>query len=680
MVWQLKGSLQRLWSRGKKTAGSDLDDTLATAELEVLEEGFMFSEIPTIHLGHDEESLLPASPSLLLGSSVGIAISSSNSPTDDVEVPTNHATPVVATPVVALDFDDEDFPRPQSELDERAAYISVTAFDCNCDKKRPVGIKVRSVKGKLLIVDIRKNSVFAQSPIRVGDQIAGINGRSCDPIIDGGQATRILDYVKGTVSIVVHTEGKVGLIECMLIKPRPGCETGLKLRYIQRKLQILRLDPAGPWTFSILNEGNHILAINGMPCSQLDGAAAEALIATSETHVTILAKSVQETNLVIEEYMTPGYMNHRFFRRPDKNFPENNRPKSRCSLDYIGPCFNRVWSPAKGAHIFANVFVVGMALVAGIGYDIGAVSTLWLVLLGLVVTNLPWVGWRDRAGAWCSIGQIVGSVLVLFSCAVMLPIFFGSDLYDTLARNIGISIPMTIIINLPMHFQVDYIDRYDLDAAGVQVAPVTTNSATGTTQTNTERAQPRSRGSGRNRIASTSASARANDEGNNRAAIATNSSNSSSSEQSQAPVEESNRDIEANTSATTTPSSEQSQAPAEEINRDATTTSTTSPATEQTQSTAGGSNEDIAASASAAPDTATSSMPGLEQTQANAEESTVDSEQISSTSTRTAEETQPIVEGSNGNTIQAAATSSSTPTLEQTQLNTEAITNGEDHH
>jgi hypothetical protein len=259
------------------------------------------------------------------------------------------------------------------------------------------------------------------------------------------------------VAIVAATKGKVGLIECMIVNPRPGGNTGLGLLLLEGELQILTLDSTGPWAFSLLSEGNYILCINGMPCSDLDGPAAECLINSSENRVTIFANSVTETSLVFEEpYLQSS--RGRLFRKADTP----GRRWTLRSLRFYGPCFESVWLPAKIAHLFSNAFVLTLTLTAGISYDIGLVAILVLALMGVITANLPWIGWNERGGAWCSVGQVLSTIFVIIGCSVVVPFFFGMELAATLGRNLGFAIPMTVIINLPMHFTMDHIDHYTI--------------------------------------------------------------------------------------------------------------------------------------------------------------------------------------------------------------------------
>ena len=276
----------------------------------------------------------------------------------------------------------------------------------------------------------------------------------------GGQATRILNNLDGIVSVVVSTGHDSGLIESMVAKPTHGCKTGLGLQHLQGTLQILHLDPTGLWAHSLLSEGNRVLSINGSPCSQLDGIAAGTLITTSETYVTIVAKSIQETNVVVEEQEQPSSIRPPLFRKPPQAM--EIRGKSPPYMFY-GPCFQKAWSPAKIAHVAANLIAIVVPAVVCLGLSLGIQPMVVSFAFSFLIVNLPWLGWKDRRGSLCSIGQILSTMLVLFCCAVLLPAYSGSNnksLPVSLFQNIGIALPLTILANMSMHFTDDDIEYF----------------------------------------------------------------------------------------------------------------------------------------------------------------------------------------------------------------------------
>jgi hypothetical protein len=171
MAWLLRNTVSTsTWMfprlrKKKNRIQPDSDVTFVTAEIESSEEEN--TSIPTIQLGLDR--LVPKSSSGLCCSPPlrVIPLSANMTPANlddpDVEIPSNSTAPVVATPVV-LDFDGclDSPPRPLQQ-EERAAYVSVTAFHCGraTNGRKGIGLRIQSVRGRLRISAILSNSLFS---------------------------------------------------------------------------------------------------------------------------------------------------------------------------------------------------------------------------------------------------------------------------------------------------------------------------------------------------------------------------------------------------------------------------------------------------------------------------------------------------------------------------------------
>ena len=276
----------------------------------------------------------------------------------------------------------------------------------------------------------------------------------------GEQATRILDNLEGIVSVVVATGRDSRFIESTIVKPKLwSAKTGLGLQLIEGRLQILKIDADGLWSHSLLSVGNHVLSINGFPCAQLDGTAAAALIKTSESSVSIVAKTTQETLVVSEEHEQPTSLRS---PRLNPSVLGLKNPGKSAPLTFFGPCFQKAWSPAKIAHIAANIVAILAPVMVCLGLASGLAMTTGSLLLSVLIVNVPWWGWKERRGSLCSVGQFVSTLLVLFCCAVLLPVYHSSSLLISVFQNIGIALPSTLLANLPMHFTDDGIEHFAL--------------------------------------------------------------------------------------------------------------------------------------------------------------------------------------------------------------------------
>lgn len=280
-------------------------------------------------------------------------------------------------------------------------------------------------------------------------------------ITTGGQATRILNNLEGIVSVVVATGSGSSFVESTIVKPKVwSSKTGLGIQVLEGRLQILKIDSDGLWSHSLLSERSQVLSINGFPCSQLDGMAAATLIKTSESRVSIVAKTTQTVVVLNEEQEQPTSIPS---PTPKPSMLGLKNARTSPPLTFLGPCFQKVWSPAKIAHIAANIVAVLAPVAVCLGFDLGLAMTVGSLLLSVLIVNVPWWGWTQRREALCSVGQVVSTLLVFCCCAVFLPAYHSSSLLLSVIRNAGIALPSTLLANLPMHFTDDRIEHFALN-------------------------------------------------------------------------------------------------------------------------------------------------------------------------------------------------------------------------
>ena len=299
--------------------------------------------------------------------------------------------------------------------------------------------------------------IVSETPIRVGDELISINGKSCRVIETGEQATRILNHLEGIVSVVVATGRDGDCIESIIVKPKGwSSKTGVGLQVVEGKLRVLKIDPKGLWVHSLLREGDYVLSINACPSGQLDGVGARTLITSSETYVTIVAKNNRETNVAFEDQEVTTATHPRILNRSLAGFRNKNS-----SLTFFGPCFQKVWCPAKAAHILANVLAPTASVAICLGFGSGIATSVLSLIVSFLVVNLPWLGWKERRGSLCSVSQLIVTIFVVICCAAILPTsYHSSSLVEALARSIGIALPATLLANLPMYFPDDGMEHF----------------------------------------------------------------------------------------------------------------------------------------------------------------------------------------------------------------------------
>lgn len=189
---------------------------------------------------------------------------------------------------------------PQAEQDHaRAEFLSATLYKPTADAV--LGLRLKEDRqGDLRISYLKETGVVFLSPLRVGDKVVSINGKSA---LDLDQATAVglLKQAVGLITIIVHnTGGAAHLVETMIEKISPDAPAGLGLRRNERgSLEVSKIIVDGPFAHSLLNVSDRVLSINGVGCNRLDAQTAIDMIRSAEKHVTIVTETLHSTGVVL---------------------------------------------------------------------------------------------------------------------------------------------------------------------------------------------------------------------------------------------------------------------------------------------------------------------------------------------------------------------------------------------
>lgn len=126
-------------------------------------------------------------------------------------------------------------PQPQARrtITTRAEFNSVTFFK---NEQSQLGLTVcknspSAAGGLFQVTALDPTGILAQSPLRVGDILLSINGKSCSDLESSQQVMDWLQLLSGTVTLVGHNcGGDPQLVETMIEKPTPDARVGLTLR------------------------------------------------------------------------------------------------------------------------------------------------------------------------------------------------------------------------------------------------------------------------------------------------------------------------------------------------------------------------------------------------------------------------------------------------------------------
>jgi membrane-associated protease RseP (regulator of RpoE activity) len=244
--------------------------------------------------------------------------------------------------------------------DRRAEFISVTFF-----KDHPnIPLGINFMRNEARVASLKENSLAADSPLRPNDKILSVNNKDCAEL-DSRVVADILQKSVGCVNIVVHNEGGAAeFVESMVMKSHPSEKVGISVKSVGNgSLVVGYIQPKSKFWHSLLNPGDYILSINGSPCSLFRATTAADLIKNSPKNVTILAKTLRDTGVVVAQ------ISDRLLTQTSSNVPvlsanqgnQNNRPT-------VEPNGLTVSEQEKTFMIFcAILIVVGIAVGTAVG-------------------------------------------------------------------------------------------------------------------------------------------------------------------------------------------------------------------------------------------------------------------------------------------------------------------------
>lgn len=179
----------------------------------------------------------------------------------------------------------------------RASKVSVTVVKPAKDSRWGIGFKVNSDGDDDQIVRIKaltKDGLLRYAPFQEGDILKTVNNQPCKN--DEKTIKKLTGYDAGIpITLIAEAaRGNSKLVQAVIKKPLPDSLVGIGFYNIQHDgsslLIINHLDPSGLFAYSSLSQGDLILSINGVSCSQLmSEEASEVLKDSGKRVVNILA-------------------------------------------------------------------------------------------------------------------------------------------------------------------------------------------------------------------------------------------------------------------------------------------------------------------------------------------------------------------------------------------------------
>lgn len=186
----------------------------------------------------------------------------------------------------------------------RAEFLSASVVKETADTRLGVQLS-QDDNGEIRISKLPEDGILKDSPLRVGDRVVSINSKSCHDI-DRDTAIGMLQQTVGYATIVVHNAGgAANLVETMVMKPTEDAKVGIFLRTNARgSLEVASVSSEGLFARSLLNGGDRVLSINGVPCERLEPETAIGLIRSAKS-VVFLTETQHSTGLVLSACSVP---------------------------------------------------------------------------------------------------------------------------------------------------------------------------------------------------------------------------------------------------------------------------------------------------------------------------------------------------------------------------------------
>lgn len=206
--------------------------------------------------------------------------------------------PLAATEVIIPEPLDEPPGTQDAEYHHRPAFISATVLK-NEPKTADIGISFEKVDEGLRISSIVSDGLFGTTPICEGDYVLSVNNNGCEDRTVG-HVSRLIRRSKQAVTLVVRRkDGDPYIVSTMVTKPTPESRVGIGVQRVEGSLCVSSIDPSGLFAGGILNVGDKVFSIGGIPCPCVDSTSAIELVRKEKNTVTIVTWTEEEAGVVV---------------------------------------------------------------------------------------------------------------------------------------------------------------------------------------------------------------------------------------------------------------------------------------------------------------------------------------------------------------------------------------------
>ncbi|CAB9519982.1 expressed unknown protein [Seminavis robusta] len=186
----------------------------------------------------------------------------------------------------------------------RAEFISATFV--KPDASTGLGFNLCNKEPR--IASILDGSLASSSPLRVGDRLISINKKQCSSM-HSASIRKLLQSLMGPIEIVVHNKGGSPVfVESMVTKSHKREPSGLVLKRSgdDGKLLVSNIREGHVFVNSLINKGDEMVSINRIACHHLSAVEAASIVKETPKHVTVIARTLRETGVVVAELPSTG--------------------------------------------------------------------------------------------------------------------------------------------------------------------------------------------------------------------------------------------------------------------------------------------------------------------------------------------------------------------------------------
>jgi C-terminal processing protease CtpA/Prc len=164
----------------------------------------------------------------------------------------------------------------------------ITAVGVKETPEMKIGIGLKDMSGNVIVSSIAEDSVFLNTPLKVGHKILSINKVNIDGL-DKYEAIKLFKNVEGAITVMAED---VGLVGATVMKPSADTKVGIGIKEVDGDLYISSIYDSGLFTKSDLREDMKIVSVNRKSVRGMNKVDAIKLIKESEGELSVIAQAM----------------------------------------------------------------------------------------------------------------------------------------------------------------------------------------------------------------------------------------------------------------------------------------------------------------------------------------------------------------------------------------------------